>query len=71
MPAIRGSHALRLPNVIEKIKMSRAWIYARVRQGSFPAPVKLGYSSIWIEGEIDQWMAEQIQNSRSVVNGGL
>ncbi len=67
-PAIRASNGLRLPNVKEKIKMSRAWIYERIRQGTFPAPIKFGHSSIWIESEVDQWMAEQIKKSRSPVS---
>ncbi|MEI7431739.1 MAG: AlpA family phage regulatory protein [Betaproteobacteria bacterium] len=62
---------LRLPQLKTKVQMSRAWIYEQVRQRKFPAPAKLGSASVWIESEIDQWLAEQIQKSRSLVNGGV
>lgn len=63
-------HILRLPQLMLKVGMSRSWFYEQVRQGTFPAPIKLGGRSVaWIESEIDQWMAEQITKFRNV-NGG-
>lgn len=69
-PVIPAYYGLRMPKLAEKVQMSPAWIYDRIRQGTFPAPIKLGHSSIWIESEVDQWFAEQIQHSRNLVNGG-
>lgn len=63
-PVIPTYKGLRMPALADKVQMSPAWIYERIRQGAFPAPIKLGHSSIWIESEVDQWFAEQIQQSR-------
>jgi prophage regulatory protein len=58
---------LRLSDVMGKVKMSRGWIYGRIQDRTFPAPIKLGRASVWIECEVNQWMAEQIQKSRNLV----
>jgi prophage regulatory protein len=45
---------LRLPDVVAKVGMQRDSIYRGVREGWFPAPVKLSQrASAWIESEID------------------
>ncbi len=59
---------LKLRQVTEKAAISRSSLYAKVKQGKFPAPVKLGErASGWIEDEIDEWI-EQIRLER--VEGG-
>lgn len=40
-----------------KVGMAAPTIYELVRKGEFPAPVKRGRSSLWIESEIDAWIA--------------
>ena len=48
---------LKLRQVTEKAAISRSSLYAKVKQGKFPAPVKLGErASGWIEDEIDEWI---------------
>jgi len=55
---------LKLKQVTEKAAISRSSLYAKVKQGKFPAPVKLGErASGWIEDEIDEWI-EQIRLKR-------
>ena len=57
----------RLPDVKKRIGMSRTTIYARISEGTFPQPVPLGGRSVgWLDTEIDQWIAEQIDTR----NGG-
>lgn len=54
---------LRLPDVVVKTGRSRAWIYAKISLGEFPAPIKLGAgatASGWVSSEVDAWIAEQI-----------
>lgn len=51
---------LRLPEVLERVALSKSTLYARVRDGSFPKPVHLGTLSAWVESEIDGWIAAQL-----------
>ena len=61
---LRGSklNILKLRQVTDKAAISRSSLYAKVKQGKFPAPVKLGErASGWIEDEIDAWIEQRIQ----------
>ena len=61
------SHArfLRLPEVLERISLSRAQIYNLISLGEFPPQIKLGdRASAWLESEIDLWIEERIRVSR-------
>lgn len=60
-------NCLRIRHVMAKVKMSRAWIFESSRRGKFPARTKLGSASVWIESEVDQWLAEQILKGREPV----
>ena len=56
---------LRLPAVISRTGLSRSTIYLRMSQGNFPKPVALGGRAVgWVESEIEEWLDEQIENSR-------
>lgn len=56
---------LRLPNVKARTGLSRSTIYQRVSAGTFPPPINLGARAVgWIEGEIDAWLAAQVERSR-------
>ena len=57
---------LRRKEVEAKTKLSRSTIYARVKAGTFPAPVPLGPKSVgWIESEIDSFLADCIAQRNS------
>ena len=43
--------------VIGKVGMASPTIYELIRKGEFPQPVKRGRSSLWVESEIDAWIA--------------
>lgn len=58
---------IRLPEVMAICALSRSGIYERVKNGTFPAPVKLdGRPSAWIKQEVQQWNVRQIAASRRV-----
>jgi len=58
---------LRLPAVKARTGLSRSTIYLRISDGSFPKPISLGARAVgWIEDEIEQWLDEQINASRSL-----
>jgi prophage regulatory protein len=50
-----------------RLGLSRSTIYAKVAAGELPPPIRLGSGRAvgWVEGEIDRWLAAQIERSRS------
>ena len=58
-------HILRLPAVKSRTGLSRSSIYLRISENRFPRPVSLGGRAVgWIEGEVDNWLNDQIEASR-------
>lgn len=57
---------LRLPAVIVRTSISRSNIYHQISKGKFPKQISLGGIRAvgWIESEIDEWINQQIQDSR-------
>src|SRR5690348_13945228 len=55
-----SSKFLNFKQVSDRIGLSRSPLYRRIREGTFPKPVKLGAMSRWVESEIDAWMAAQV-----------
>ncbi|GAA0694664.1 AlpA family phage regulatory protein [Dyella marensis] len=58
------SNYLTIKDVLQKLNMkSASTIYRWIDKGKFPAPVKLGLSSRWVESEVNAWMKEK-ENDR-------
>jgi prophage regulatory protein len=58
---------LRLPIVLDRTGLSRSTVYQRVTEGRFTRPVSLGARAVgWIETEIEEWIARQIEVSREI-----
>ena len=57
---------LRLPAVILRTSISRSNIYHKISKGEFPKQISLGSkrSVGWVESEIDEWIIQQIEDSR-------
>ena len=54
---------LRLPQVLEMTGMSKTYIYARIKDGTFPKQIQLGSRSVvWSEQEVTKWLEDQIPN---------
>ena len=50
---------LRRPEVETITHLSRASIYARIKAGTFPPPVRLGPNAVaWRAEDIDRWIEE-------------
>lgn len=61
---------LRLPEVIEKVGLSRSSIYLRIQKGSFPSPVSLGGRAVgWLASELEAWIDAQVEKSRVLSAG--
>jgi len=54
--ALTPDNLLRLSDVMQKTKFSRAFVYDLIHQGQFPQQIKLGRSSFWSENEINQFI---------------
>lgn len=48
---------IKLHRVLAKVAMSKTLVYKKIREGEFPAPLKLTERSVaWLESEIDEWI---------------
>ena len=57
---------LKLPEVLTGTKTSRSFVYAGVKDGTFPAPLKIGKRAVaWTAESIDAWIASKITGSQS------
>lgn len=56
---------LRLPAVTARTGLSRATLYARIAEKSFPPPIKLGKRAVaWPSDEVDAWIASKIATTK-------
>lgn len=62
-----NDRALRLPEVLDRVAMSKGWVYAKIAAGEFPSPFKTGQrASAWLESEVNEWLHERAaQRGRS------
>jgi len=57
---------LRRPEVERRVGLSRSSIYARMAEGSFPPPVRIGARAVaWRESDVTTWIG-----SRPLADGG-
>ena len=53
---------IRLPEVRQKVGMSKSHIYNLMGSGDFPAQIKISQKiSVWVASEIDDWVEEKIK----------
>lgn len=65
------SRLMRLQDIINITGMSKAVIYAWMKEGKFPKQIQIGARSVaWIEEEIYAWIQERINARNEQVNGG-
>lgn len=63
VPPASERRILRLDEVEAKSGFKRAHIYNLMRKGQFPKALRLGVRAVgWDSIEIDQWIAERINN---------
>jgi len=57
---------LRLPAIKARTGLSRSTIYLRISKNEFPVPISLGGRAVgWLEEDVENWLAEKIEASRS------
>jgi len=47
---------IRLPEVLHRTGMGRSTLYNLIGQGHFPAQIKVGWTTVWLESEVDAWI---------------
>lgn len=64
MPSTEARRIIRLPEVMNMTGLGKTTIYGRISDHTFPAPIKLGRASGWVEADVQQWIETQIAASR-------
>lgn len=55
---------IRLPEVQDRVGLSRSQVYRLIQDGEFPAPVKLAPRvSVWLDSDISHWQEEVLQKA--------
>lgn len=54
--AYQHASLLRLAGVLKRVALKKSSLYERIREGSFPAPIKVGSAAVWFDVEINDWM---------------
>jgi prophage regulatory protein len=68
-PASAAIQILRLPQVRARTGLCRTMIYQLEAEHQFPRRVKIGVWAVgWIEGEVQDWLTQRVERSRSVPN---
>lgn len=68
MSALDRLKIVTLDRVLQLIPVSRMTIHRMVQRGDFPAPVKLGGTNVWLEGDLEDWLAERFPAATSKTN---
>jgi len=54
----RTRRVLRRPEVQARTGLARSTIYARMKEGRFPTPVRLGSRAVaWREEDVEEWLS--------------
>lgn len=59
-----NTRLLRMPQVLDRVGLKKTVIYERIKAGTFPKPIKLGSASAWPEHEVENWIAQQVEQQR-------
>ncbi len=51
---------LRRDDVLQLVGLSKSKMYEMIRSAQFPAPRKIGSTSVWVESEIAAWQQKVI-----------
>lgn len=55
---------MRLPAVLELTGRGRTATLDDVKAGRFPKPIKVGAASMWLQSEVQAWIAERVRQAR-------
>ena len=62
---------IRLPEVMQRVGLSKSQVYKLIAEDQFPNPVKVSQRiSCWVVTEVDDWIKNQIQCRDSELEHG-
>lgn len=62
---------MRFKEVSDTVGLRRTTIYKAIKEGTFPAPIRIGAQAVaWDSTEIEQWQAQRIAASRPELTAG-
>lgn len=67
MSLLKLEALLRLEELTKRMGLKKPTIYAMMRRGLIPRPIKMGRASLWIESEIDACIASRIENRNEIL----
>jgi prophage regulatory protein len=57
---------VRRKQVEQRTGLARSTIYQRIKDGTFPAPIRIGSRAVaWLESDIEDWQAAQVAATRT------
>lgn len=62
------TNLLRLPDVMQIVRLSRPTIYRRIQEGKFPAQIKDGRCSLWREDDVRAYVAQLLKQQSPAKN---
>ena len=55
-----STKVLRLRAVLERVGIGKTAVYAAIKNGEFPAPIKLSARAVgWREADVEKWINER------------
>lgn len=64
--AAQPRRLMRLPDVKHQTGIGRSAIYQRIKDGTFPSPIKIGIRTVaWDSSSIDTWVEQQIAAAKA------
>lgn len=56
---------IKLPEVLQIVKCSKAKVYSEMKKGNFPKPIKLGDRAVaWLMDDVTKWLEQRIKQSK-------
>lgn len=54
----------RMADLERRVGLRKSQLFALIREGRFPKPVKCGRAALFVSAEVDAWLADRIRESR-------
>ena len=63
-PSFADDQMVDMAFITQLTGLTDKWFYKLIKDGAFPAPIKLGRSSRWLKSEVEAWLQARIAQSR-------
>lgn len=71
-PVVARDKFLRLPQVEGLTGQKKSWVYAKIKEGTFPPPVVLSRRcSVWSEAAVLTWIQARITEAEAARQGAV